>query len=435
MTELLEFENQLEIKKYKEAQTSLASIFLKINSEELENFKRIIDISNKYPNHKIYDQIQNELEKLSDEQIYEILNTGKQNLMSSRLNIKLLQIIFRMGNVKEFEELTEKQFSKFLASKYYNQINKIHNKFKQVLSGRAVMTNIMLFVALELENYDEALRIISEEVQKEETRETASVLKSLYRIVMLHQSNQLKFAKMMLLLKIRCATCNSEIMLSKKEVNEFIILFKDEKFLMYIFPFIERKKELDQYLKNKIKVKHKDIPRYLLEYRDYKEKRIKISKNEIKKNTLIKKEEKEYSELEVKERDKTPISKRDEQSNELYWRVVKEEYGQEELKLFVTSFIENEMYDAAINLSKKLEDNSLKFYFLAEASSKQGQLRECIYYCNWAIDNFENTADQLLSFNYLKYLSFINLGKDAEAIKYKKIIMKENPKYRGIDKK
>lgn len=432
MIELLNLKNDILLEE-NEDRFSEIDLILKSNIvEQNQILQDLILFTDKHRKYKSLSYLETLLEKLPQESLLEVFDTDHVCFNSKKLNNLRLNNLLNCGELKQFEEVLAKILTHLCTYKYHAYLLELISQYDKHIQNKDFVLLARILYLTETSNFNELFQTIKSLVSEEPTRESSQRIKKINTILSKYEFDDVNFFKVKLLAKVWSKTAGEDNRdLTAKEIITYMVLFSNEKELMYIFSSVKNKKSLFSYLNNDLKIKPFDIPKYLTSLKNFSINKVKVTPIIKEEESLIRHEE-PISEVSVSQSnlDEDII---DDNSGQIVWAVKNSEMSDEQVQSMIIALIETKQFQSAMKLTSELEESSNKYYMQAEVSLKLKEFRESIYYSNKGLENKSLNADETLSFLYLKYLAYKALSNTEMEREYKRKIMMLNPTYRNIN--
>ena len=368
------------------------------------------------------------------------------------LKLELLKSQFIEGNIEESRKLVDSYAEDIVEEKIYNHAEQFYlyvndKKLKTLKTMFSkLIFNIEIFNENEIINTTkeiEELLTKNWKVVQSKKKSKVEYIEHLLGILEQIENKTFLIKEKFLNLKLKAITIGSEIKLTKTEKIESVVLnSKNQLNLSFLMSSIN-----DQFTRIDLKeiilelgdIDIKSLGIYSVSLKKYFEKKshvmvTKFVEEKVKTDfELNGYEEIKHSEIEQIYNYYLEENKNDRDIELEAMSIIKydNEVNKEPYSL-ITTFIELELYDAALILALKLEESNSKTYICARVLYFNKQYLESIMLINEKINFNLMSGMESLPYYYLKAESYIGLGKESEAQNLYSLISTFNPNYRSL---
>lgn len=443
---LQDVKDQISRCEFDEARKKLNQIIQSENDSQGEAYQLLLSISQNEEKNKI-ENIEMDyikfLEKENQfENIYKIL---KAKLINEELkNIKLifiyLEVLWKLGRISEFTEVVNLTNQHLISLKYYNN----YREFFQLVESKTLKNqNISLGKLLyfcDTGNIEEATKLLrnllNDQIysKNKKSSKAKALVQSVYSILKEHQVNSADMYYYKLFFKL-LSYMHEGKPVNKKNLIEFLLMLKEGRdgLVLIELPIDESiKVPIAKYLKSQYKLKSKQVPVCFSDTKVILINRSLIVGKKTEKNkqqTFVESLNHISLETEYLVSDNLYSPRISALEKELIKQFEIEEYTEKDIKSFVVSFIEMEMYFIAYNLILKTEESPEKYYMMAEIKLRITDYSEGIYLLNEALNKYKIEKEEKLPFIYLKARIYEGMNKILDAKNMYREMAKIDPDY------
>lgn len=375
------------------------------------------------------------------EQIYNLFFSRELELCQYNQLEFLLNSLNEMGRTSDFQLKAKEVTEYLLLNKLYPAFKKFTKRFSDQIDKQNYFLIAELIVNIDLGNITNTVKIL-EKIYKISLSENQniSLIETTVGILGLSESEDYRISKYKCFFKI-LISLKKTTLVSREDLTEALLFSEDE--LSYILVLeASNDKSLDRdlliYLKKNYQVKLNSIPSFFKKVRKYLETELPIVKSKI-----LEKDNYEFPEERF---EKIKQTKKNIRKNILSYKLEMEEINlikhfeydtREELisSDIVISFINLEFYSLAKKIALMLPDSTNQAYLLCRIYFNLNEFSECIYTANNCLTNFKLQEDDSVPFEYLKAVSFEQLGDNESATLCFKRIVSINPRFKNAKDK
>lgn len=306
------------------------------------------------------------------EVLYLICNGQRTSMIE--VDVLLIDSLWRLGQIKNFEEVLKETCREVLIEKYLSKASLLIDKFDHLASEKPFWIKFKIMYFTEVSDFNSIRQAI-------ETRKNQSFL---YEALALLDTEEPLLSRMILEQKIR-ESHKYEIL--PNEMIEYILLSNDDYQRLYIFENNDLKSEIREQLLDIAKT-HMNLTPSRIKAENLRLKKalkpsFKIEKR-VQKEILpefprlyeINSQQVHHNE----EARAEYITSQEERK--IITRLTFEEYSSAEYGELVKSMIAINFYQAALTIVHKMEFSEEKLYYLGYLNLKVGNYGDCIYFMN-----------------------------------------------------